>query len=287
MHQKEYKTHNKSKNKPIVFVSFFLLLVISFIFICNKIHTNKSLTDSDTKKPNIITDNYSRKLLNINNLSSGHIDSHTLSVPHFSELNVSNGIYIPLTNLPYNDILLKYEVYDTEKNLVFKSSTPIKPNNSDKWYLDGYDAGVHRFIIIAYKIDEYGNIGNSVSFNTTLYIASTNDNNLQSQITTEIESSVVITVPDMIILNTNNSTYNVSVSGNISTTSIISIIPENSIVLTDGENNVMANVIQSKQQWMGAEIKESELTTSGSIEPTEDIISDTWFGNLNFNIKII
>lgn len=107
----------------------------------------------------------------MNDLLHSNASTHTLSVPQFSELYVTNGIYVPLINLPQNDILIMYKVYDDKNNIVFESSKPIKPNDEDKWYINGYAPGSYYFTIIAYKVDESGNVGNSISFNTTLYIS--------------------------------------------------------------------------------------------------------------------
>ena len=107
---------------------------------------------------------------NLDDLLQSDASTHTLSVPQFSELYITQSTYIPLINLPQNDILMMYEVYTLDNKLVFASKEPILPNSEDKWYLSNYDKGDYDFIIRAYKVDSEGNKGNSVSFNTTIHI---------------------------------------------------------------------------------------------------------------------
>ena len=158
-------------SKSRLYILLFLLIITLLTIVCKgKIFTSNPAQDNASES-NVTTENSGGgyDLSNMDDLLHSGSSSNTLSVPQFSELFVSNGIYIPLVNLPYNKILMKYEVYDSNNTLVFESSEPISPNSEDRWYLNGYNQGDYYFTIIAYKVDEQGNKGNSVSFNTVLH----------------------------------------------------------------------------------------------------------------------
>lgn len=109
-------------------------------------------------------------ITDIEDMLRGKSKSHSMSVPQFSSLFIYKGTYIPLVNLPSNDVMIMYEVYDLNNNLVFSSDEPLVPNSEDKWYLENYELGVHEFIVKAFKVDGDLNKGNSVSFNTSIHI---------------------------------------------------------------------------------------------------------------------
>ena len=109
-------------------------------------------------------------ITDISDLLYGNGGVETLSVPQFSDLYLRSSNYIPLMNVPENNVYMEYEIYDTENNLVFKSEKPIPPNSEDRWYISEYEPGDYEFIIVAYMADLKGNRGNSVSFNTTIHI---------------------------------------------------------------------------------------------------------------------
>ena len=166
----------------IAFLIFFILFFIaigSSALLCSfsnslmkKTELSLSFTQTETPKTSVEQQTIEKGdgISDMSDLLHSDASVHTLSVPQFSELYVSNGVYIPLINLPQNDILIKYKVFDDKNNIIFESSEPIKPNDEDKWYISGYALGSYYFTIVAYKVDEYGNVGNSVSFNTTLHI---------------------------------------------------------------------------------------------------------------------
>lgn len=117
-----------------------------------------------------ITDSLTNGITDMGDLLHGKGSVGTLSVPQFSELYISSENYVPLINLPQNSILMMYEVYSADNELVFSSKKPIAPNSEDRWYLSDYESGDYTFTIVAYKVSSDGQKGNSVSFSTILHI---------------------------------------------------------------------------------------------------------------------
>lgn len=112
------------------------------------------------------------------------------------------------------------------------------------------------------------------------------DGTLQSTVIAQIASSWVVTVPDSIVLDANKSaTYSISISGDVANDTSISVIPESSFTLTDGESDVTANVTQEKQQWIGSEIESTGSSTTGTIAVNNTMTAGTWSGSLNFLVN--
>lgn len=114
----------------------------------------------------------------------------------------------------------------------------------------------------------------------------TENDSLQSEITLQVASSWVVTVPDSIVIDdTKTATYSTSLSGDVAKATSISVIPDSNIVLSDGVREIAATVTQEKQQWMGTEITEEGVTTTGTISVTDDVPAGTWTGTLNFVVS--
>lgn len=154
------------KNNIIVYFILLLMLIFGFWFVSSVIKSNSN-NNNTTKE---IVEKSDEGITDINGLLHSKGNSHTMSIPQFSSLYIYKNTYVPLINLPENDIMIMYEVYDLDNNLVFVSENPLKPNSEDKWYLDNYESGSHEFIVKAFKVDDKSNKGNSVSFNTNIYI---------------------------------------------------------------------------------------------------------------------
>ena len=169
------------KNNVLLFLLLSILLISSFV--CLLTHNPKAchaftrfvenfkVEHNNTNNP----ENNPQKetgsgITDIKDLLQGDSSTLTLSVPQFSDLYITNTTYIPLMNIPENNVYILYDVYDMQNNIVFQSKTPIPPNGEDKWYLRNYKPGDYDFIIVAYMCDSHGNKGNSVSFNTTIHI---------------------------------------------------------------------------------------------------------------------
>lgn len=157
----------------IIFIMVGLLLIGGVLF-GGKIASN---IDLQTNNSNVTKEEptipQGSGVTNLDDLLHSNGEQTDFSVPQFSGLYITNGIYIPLMNLPQNQVYMMYEVYNTKNELVFASKEPIPPNDEDRWYLEGYEKGSYEFIVRAYKVNvDEGKVikGNSVTFNTTIYI---------------------------------------------------------------------------------------------------------------------
>lgn len=152
--------------KPFALLCVFIASVVTLFVICGVLfnHCNRLLIGD----PYVVSTG--EGITDIEDMLHGKSKSHEMSVPQFSSLFIYKGTYVPLVNLPQNDVMLMYEVYDTDNKLVFSSEKALVPNSEDKWYLDGYKTGAHTFVVKASKVDVDMNKGNTVTFNTTIHI---------------------------------------------------------------------------------------------------------------------
>lgn len=130
---------------------------------------------------------------------------------------------------------------------------------------------------------------------TTLILSSTvltvnaetavQDGTLQSQVTAQIASSWVVTVPDSIELAGKTGTYSVTIGGDVADSTSITVVPQSTFTLTNGVTQVTAKVEQENQQWLGSSIEPGGTTETGTITIEGDMSAGTWTGALDFQVN--
>lgn len=125
----------------------------------------------------------------------------------------------------------------------------------------------------------------SLGIPTYAATSTTEDGTLQSIVTSQISSSWVVTVPGDISLEGNVGDYSASLGGDVANETSISVVPDSQFVLTNGEAEVVAYVTQEKQQFLGSEITEEGITTTGTITINDEMKAGTYVGSLNFHVN--
>jgi hypothetical protein len=117
-------------------------------------------------------------------------------------------------------------------------------------------------------------------------------------------STFTVTIPKSISLGTNKTaTYNIKVTGDISSDQQVNVAPQDDKADKDGVNfkmsdtattadkkdDVWVTVIQSIKAWSSSEISEAGetgVTKTGTIDGSDVLTSGSWSGNLTFNISL-
>ena len=102
------------------------------------------------------------------------------------------------------------------------------------------------------------------------------------------DSSFTVTIPKTIALGSAKSaTYSVNVKGDINGNDVITVIPDNSIVMKDskGKSDVSATISQEKNKFTQPEIINNGNTTTGNVA-APDLTAGDWTGTLNFAINL-
>ncbi len=98
-----------------------------------------------------------------------------------------------------------------------------------------------------------------------------------------------VTIPKIIVLdgNTGNADYAVSVNGTFYYNDTLTVIPENSIILTDRSkiSSMQADISQQKTVFMKEDGVASRATVNGSIQVDRSNFAGIWKGHFNFDIK--
>lgn len=110
-------------------------------------------------------------------------------------------------------------------------------------------------------------------------------------IKTRVASKWEVTIPSAVEFSTvdKEASYEVSVSGDVADTSVISVVPDSTVTLTNdsGQNSINLNVAQDTTSWSGTEISSTPVTTSGLItsDSSAQFGAGVWQGELNFVVR--
>lgn len=126
---------------------------------------------------------------------------------------------------------------------------------------------------------------NSTGMSVNAANSTTDNGTLQSQVTAQIASSWVVTVPDSIELAGKTGNYSVTIGGDVADSTSITVVPQSTFTLTDGVNQVTAKVEQENQQWLGSSIQPEGTTETGTITIEGDMSAGTWTGSLDFQVN--
>lgn len=113
----------------------------------------------------------------------------------------------------------------------------------------------------------------------------TEPSDVTCNVTADIASAYSVTVPKRIVIDaeTKRADYTVSVSGDIYGNSELTVIPDNSFVLTsDGKDDVTATVTQDKMLW----VQDDMGTVANGTVTAEDLTAGQWAGTFTFHIGI-
>lgn len=117
-------------------------------------------------------------------------------------------------------------------------------------------------------------------------------------------STFTVTIPKSISLGTGKTaTYNIKVTGDISSDQQVNVAPQDDKADKDGVNfkmsdtattsdkkdDVWVNVIQSVITWSSTDINaagDTGVTKTGTIDGSDVLTSGSWSGNLTFNISL-
>lgn len=112
-------------------------------------------------------------------------------------------------------------------------------------------------------------------------------------ITTMVASKWEVSIPSANSFSTvdKQSTYEISIAGDVADNSMLQVIPDSTVTLTNesGNNSVELTVTQATQSWLGSEISDTPITVSGLIKAPQDseFSAGQYSGTLNFRINCI
>lgn len=119
----------------------------------------------------------------------------------------------------------------------------------------------------------------------------TNNGNVSMLIRTQVASSWEVSIPSSVDFSVANKSaeYTINVSGDVADTSYLEVIPDNEVILMNdsGLSNITTTVTQNKNKWMGTELSETPVSTTGEITAPNDATfgAGIWQGQLNFQIN--
>lgn len=115
--------------------------------------------------------------------------------------------------------------------------------------------------------------------------------NAQMLVTAQVSSTWEVSIPSATNFSIANKSaeYEVVASGDVADTSYLEVIPDEELVLVNdsGLASVTTTVHQDETKWMGTELSDTPITTSGTITAPDDAVfgAGIWSGQLNFTIN--
>lgn len=115
----------------------------------------------------------------------------------------------------------------------------------------------------------------------------TTEQNAGMAVDLEIPSTFNVKIPKTLTIDSQSRSaeYTVYVSGDLKANELLYVIPTNTVTLvTEGKNNIIANVTQEKDTWYSAELSATEyIETTGKIYVPE-ASAGVWSGTVIFSI---
>ena len=108
-----------------------------------------------------------------------------------------------------------------------------------------------------------------------------------------IDGDIIVWLPTSLVLNGTNKAneytaeYGVRVKGNIAGNEVVSIVPDESVLLKQqGKENITATITQEKQEFTYSDLKAGATSTSTGTITANSLSAGSWNGSFNFTVSL-
>ncbi len=108
-----------------------------------------------------------------------------------------------------------------------------------------------------------------------------------------IDGDIIVWLPTSLVLNGTNKAneytaeYGVRVKGNIAGNEVVSIVPDESVLLKQqGKENITATITQEKQEFTYSDLKDGATSTSTGNVIANSLSAGSWNGSFNFTVSL-